>query len=157
MRYLPTLKPNLFTKEFLVSGTSYDALHETLFALALFDSPLSESKVIQNWCKRSLRLGLIIGMESKNYCSGFHKRNGQQFPWAPFLIFSIRTEYINIFLKSLFNCFQCQWLTQAENSIFLFVHELALYEFCRHIFHIYFIARLSDIDEMEAWFINRLH
>ena len=35
-------------KVFLVSGVSYDALYETFFALVLFASPLSESKVIQN-------------------------------------------------------------------------------------------------------------
>ena len=39
---------------FLVSGASYKALYETLLALILFDSPLSESKVIENRCKRSL-------------------------------------------------------------------------------------------------------
>ena len=32
----------------LVSGASYEALYETSFGLVLFDSPLSESKNIQN-------------------------------------------------------------------------------------------------------------
>ena len=38
---------------FLVSGASYKFSCETSFALVLFDSPYSESKVKQNWCKRS--------------------------------------------------------------------------------------------------------
>ena len=36
------------------SGASYRALYKTLLELFLFDSPLFESKVKQNWCKRSL-------------------------------------------------------------------------------------------------------
>ena len=39
---------------FLVSGALYEASYETSFALVLYDSPLSESKLKQNWCKQSL-------------------------------------------------------------------------------------------------------
>ena len=46
---------------FLVSGASYEASYENLFASVLFDSPLSESKVIQNWCKRSLVRSFVQG------------------------------------------------------------------------------------------------
>ena len=34
---------------FLVSGALYEASYETSFAIVLYDSPLSESKVKQNW------------------------------------------------------------------------------------------------------------
>ena len=46
---------------FLVSGAPYEASYETLFALVFFDSPLSKSKVIQNWCKRSLVQSFVRG------------------------------------------------------------------------------------------------
>ena len=39
------LKPSLFSQ---CSGASYEASYETLFALVLFDSLLSDSRVIQN-------------------------------------------------------------------------------------------------------------
>ena len=53
---------------FLVSGTSYNASYETLFALVSFDSTLPESKVIQNWCKRGLVRSFVWGFTPRKTC-----------------------------------------------------------------------------------------